>query len=660
MLSLTRLPQTRGCTGLCLDGHLLYAVGFGTLSIYDVKVPANPVLLGSIDGLGGGRQLAICGHYTLITARESGVWIVDVTDPQAPRRLWRYDTVELATGIAVHGNRVYVAQRLYGIEVLELTQDGRLVHLSRCITDEAQSVTVLPDGCAVGDWKTGQLTLLADGPDDTLSVVSQTPLDGYGDGLAVYPERQLAYVATGHHSQHLPAPEGLGHGHGLELFDISDRQHPRHLSTLKFPVWPETLNDYWTVRTDGRTAYCADTHNGFHVVDVADPSHPQLLQTWRLPEEDFGRRPDGTPRRLPDCVSSVAMGAEAVYIAGARTGLWVLTGVHNRLAAVQPPAISSIITAPRERLLPPGLLRLPVTRPETSGLPAVAPVNVRQVSLGSDCLWAAASHHSLQRYRYGDGPLQPDGCLLPGHCVYDVCEKDGRLYVAYDLYNLDIFELANGELTHCLAHFSQPALPIYHLLLSADSRFCAVSGGTGAVTILDITEPAAIRPIFRHCGGGIQYGDFFPEHDLQGLLPVNWHYSGVAWYDLRGETPVLHSHQRQDRVADQIDGIGLFRGQFLLAGWDNGYLLGDAGGLTRHAVDGPQPHGIPTWDGGNTVLFSCRRNGTVQAYDFRDPARAVFLPERSFVIEGTPGRVVFLPNGKAVIPGGHDGLLQER
>lgn len=638
--TLTPLRDTLPSMALCAwPEHKLLAAGNGKLVIYDVSTPTHPRALGELSGIDGARQIAISGHFALITAREKGIWVVDISAPGQPQLVCRQETVELATGIVASGDLVYVAQRLYGVEVMRLQPDGHLVHLFRTITDEAQSVISTADGCLVGDWKSGKLTRLRLNSTGKLAHAGHAPLSGYGDGLDMVGD--LVYVTTGHHSLKMPPETRLGHGHGLEIYRLPPQGAPMKLGAVGFPYWPEVMNDFWTVRCDGKTAFCADTHNGFHLVDVTDPAQPRLLNSWRLPEQTFGQK------TLPDCVTSVALVHGAAFVSGLKTGLWLCNAPVQDIRKAQP--------------APSRPLRLP--RPASSLAHYqryFAGHDIRQLQLVDDTIWLAAAHDGLLRLS-GARTCQPKlEQTLPLGCVHDVYYHQGRLYVARDLTTLDIFELqACDQLKH-LATFSHPAVAIRQVHISQDGRFALVSGGTGCSHILDISQLDNIRLAHNHCPGGIQYGDGFPEHDLDGLIPQNWHYTGIAWYDLRGEQPTLLRHDRTPKIADQIDGIGLFRQQFLLAGWGKGYYLGDSNGFTCHSVPGHQPHGIPSWDGDKTVIFSCRRNGTIQAYDFSDSAHAHFIPQRSLNLNGTPGRVHFNHAKRAFIPAGHDGLLVEK
>ncbi|UKI30229.1 MAG: hypothetical protein L6W00_19980 [Lentisphaeria bacterium] len=92
-------------------------------------------------------------------------------------------------------------------------------------------------------------------------VIGSGRLDGFGDGVWVH--GNYCYAATGHHARSGPKAERFGRGHGLEIFDISNPAKPRRVGGVKFPKFYEVGNDFWMVRSDGRTAFVGDTHNGF-------------------------------------------------------------------------------------------------------------------------------------------------------------------------------------------------------------------------------------------------------------------------------------------------------------------------------------------------------------------------------------------------------------
>ena len=99
----------------CVLEDLLYAIGRGRLHVFDISNPASPKTMGSLDGLGNTRQIAVDGGIAYITSREHGVFIVDVKNPRDPEMLAHYDPIEVATGVAISGDVLLVACRSYGL-----------------------------------------------------------------------------------------------------------------------------------------------------------------------------------------------------------------------------------------------------------------------------------------------------------------------------------------------------------------------------------------------------------------------------------------------------------------------------------------------------------------------------------------------------------------
>lgn len=94
----------RDGSAVCLEGDVLYFGSRHSLHVYDVVRAAEPVLLGSVSGIGVPRQIASRGGMVYISTRGTGLWIVDAKDPRAPKIVSRYDSLELATGICVSGD----------------------------------------------------------------------------------------------------------------------------------------------------------------------------------------------------------------------------------------------------------------------------------------------------------------------------------------------------------------------------------------------------------------------------------------------------------------------------------------------------------------------------------------------------------------------------
>nr|MCU0875000.1 hypothetical protein [Pirellulaceae bacterium] len=90
----TKLPimGTLG-TGPAMDvavaGDRAFVIGRGKLRVVDIRVPARPKVLGSLEGLGNARQIAVADGVAYVSARESGLFVVDVREA-TPRLITHY------------------------------------------------------------------------------------------------------------------------------------------------------------------------------------------------------------------------------------------------------------------------------------------------------------------------------------------------------------------------------------------------------------------------------------------------------------------------------------------------------------------------------------------------------------------------------------------
>ena len=640
-----------GCSAVEIAGDYLYAAGADSLAVFDIGAdPAKPRRIAELKGIKGSRQMAIHGNRAYITARNYGLWIVDIADPREPKLIRQFDTIELATGIAASENVIFVAHRVYGVQLLDVTDPRFPRHLSQIRTAEAQSVVYRDGMLYIGDWGVGRLTI-ADVRDlRQPKVVAQGKLDGFGDGVFV--QDNLCFCSTGHDAKSGPADARPGNGRGLEIFDVAVPTQPKKLGIFKFPRFLRRDNDYWTSRACGSTLFCVDSHNGFYMLDVSDPANmkgighlrlPPPVYTWKIPED----------RKLSnDCCASLATGDGVVYIAG------LTTGIH-------------VVRAPAARKQPRSELRfeIPAEVPE-----AVDPrlrrhdlhCQVRRVAVKDDFAYVAASHGGLRLFAIGADGLR-ELRTWERECVYDVSVCGDTLFVAENNLDVVAYRIAtDGDLTE----IGRGQLPrnqgVQIIRPFMAGRYLAVSGGTGRLSILDATDPANMKPVYGGGAGGILYGDMLPARDLAGVFPVNWHSRGIGWYDLNGATPVATSAGNPPQ-GSQLDGIDLLAGGFFVfpvRGNRLAFLDPKSPGEPKvvevaGAVAGTRVSGIPTVCG-DVVAFASRRDGKVVTVDLSVPERPVVVKDRCYDLsQGNCDRIAF-HNGKMLIPAGHHGLFVEK
>ena len=91
--------DARKAMGVAIEGNRLYAVSGDDFFVFDVSRPLAPRLMGRTNGIGSARQVAVQNGFAYVTSREYGLWIVDATDPRAPRvRSSRATSASAASG----------------------------------------------------------------------------------------------------------------------------------------------------------------------------------------------------------------------------------------------------------------------------------------------------------------------------------------------------------------------------------------------------------------------------------------------------------------------------------------------------------------------------------------------------------------------------------
>lgn len=202
-------------------GHAYVGIG-PRLAVLDVSVPTAPSLTGQSVPLPALVQgLAISSNYVYVANRESGLYVIDVTDPTAPELKGSLDTPGWAQNVAASGTYAYLADGSGGLRIVQAS-------------DPMVPIEV--------------------------AVVPATALAGEARGVAV-----LGNTAC----------VGAGAG-GLVTVDVSDPSAPQIMGN-----YPDLVAT--NVVISGTTAYVVDSRDlKVLAVDVSNPSSPQLVDSTVL------------------------------------------------------------------------------------------------------------------------------------------------------------------------------------------------------------------------------------------------------------------------------------------------------------------------------------------------------------------------------------------
>lgn len=636
------VPGSAGAVAICGDETFLYLAGSGKFQIWNVaKQPEMPCKTGELSGLPDGecRQLIVHRGYAYITARNRGLWIVDVRDPEKPRLAGNFDTAELATGVDALGDVLFVTLRVFGVQIFDISNPEKPEHLTLYRTHEAQSAYCSGKILALGEWGNSSVLLLNVSDPGNPVELAKIKLDGFGDGVFI--QDRILYAATGHHSRKGSREMRHGAGHGVELFDISNPKKPQRLGGVKFPKFYSIGNDFWSLRPARKWLAVADTHNGMFLVDAQDRKNPRIEISLQLAKVQQKKAV------MPDCVGGVVPGNDVIYIAGAKTGLHVL-----RVPGSRPLQKRKETLTVRSHPSPPEIPGF--VRYDCGGM-------VRRAAVSGEFLYVAASAAGLKIFRAATPGLKEIGAIT-GNRIYDVATSGNLLVTAGDGFALTTYRIQKDSSLRKLGEFRSRWLPMQMIHLYENGTIAAVSGGTGRVNFFDLRNPE--KPLLKNFypEKRILYGDAFPERELDGKIPVNVHGAGISWYSLNDGGGIREKELGTVRF-HQMDGITALKKCFLIPSQKKGYFLlspsdfGDEG-LKRELYADFPVSGNPVWDGNGRIVFSHSRNGNVAVFNATNPKHLKFLRNVNF-LPGTPGRIVFF-KGKMAVPAGFSGLYLER
>ena len=470
----------------------------GRLLVLDLDaLPARHVV-GTLEGIGSARQLCICDGIAYITAREDGLFVVDLRSPQTPTILAHYNTLEYATGIAVAKGIAVVSLRQYGLELIDVRDPAKPKYISVVRTGEAQSVCMDGHFLYVGVWGTKELVIVDVLDAANPRIAARAALDGRGDGLIV--RDGICYAATGHHAR---VPKGAneadyhGFGNGLELFDVRDPYHPLHCSTLKFPRYYGLTFDMWDVKLAGDLALISNTRNGIYAVNVKDPFHPVLLDCLRLPVSgETGNEP----------ITGFDFAGNVLILSGGDRDSWFVPLAQTLPAQYRSQAQIEIPHPPQALSMRAILGTCP---PWKAALPGTF---VRMAQAVEEKLYCACdSSGVLVLHRKS---LEVLAEIPTQGAAFALAVRGEYLYVAEGTAGFCTYRL-DGEKFEQTARYSPWGRSVMDLQFSGDGRMVLLQVASNGVAALDVQNPSAPSLLWTDVGFvGLFYGRHFPSHGL--------------------------------------------------------------------------------------------------------------------------------------------------
>jgi len=635
-----------------------YALTGATLVVLDAR---DFCVVGRLDGLVSARQIAVKDNVAVVTARESGVYVIDVSNPAAPRRMAHYDPVEFATGVHLaRADLAILTCRHYGLEFVDLSDPGAPRFHSSILIGEAQSVTSVGTIAYAGVWFEKELVLVDFSDPAEPVIVGRSALDGFGDGVHV--DGNLAYVATGHHSALQRDPRnfelsthitldmldrGYGKGHGIEIHDIADPANPRCVARFKSPPSFVGSPDTWRViRHDGLLIH-ADAENGVFIHNVSNPAEPTPLAFVVLPPFEMHRQlrtQSLQEDRHP--ATGMAVAGDTLLIASSTSDLYRCSLPSNPIAADLPPRTSF----PAEYPLP--------DVPQVAGGESLLQTNgqVHWVASDGEVLFAAAGEDGL----YAIDPVGGDVLLhqpVQGLAQHVFCAR-GLVYLCEVTGGLTVWERSGTTLRQVGAWHDGAS--VRQVLIDGSLPLGIAVAGPGSFAMLDLADPAAPRLAAMHRVTGNVYARLLADRVVAGRYAVGASQgAGLNWFDLSdgslaGQAPASVGA----RLCPIAEGVTAHDGQALVV-QAGGYYFATADRLQAHGdvdhIREPDRYfsGNPQSVGPDRIVITNRATGSARILDVADPSAPKTLAYLR--LPGNPDRPIRLGD-RLIFPCGRGGL----
>jgi len=237
------------------------------------------------DNRGDPMGLTVVGKWAYLTAADDGLFVVDVSNPAAPKRVSSCRLPGSARDIAVAGRYAYVAAREAGLRVMDVSNPKAPAEVGfyrprRAVRKGAVEAGPLVEAVSVaGKYAYITSNYVPKDKDDRRGVLhvldisdpkAPTELGSFeasGDFLDMAAVGTYAYVVDKSSS--------------LYVVDISDPKTPAAVGAC------HALGEPHGVFVLGKFAYVADDDGGMHIVDITNPKAPKLVGSY----EDGGDRP---------------------------------------------------------------------------------------------------------------------------------------------------------------------------------------------------------------------------------------------------------------------------------------------------------------------------------------------------------------------------------
>jgi hypothetical protein len=300
------------------SGRAYVADPYSGLDIFDLKDPANPLLLGQYP-VAGIISIDAEPSRAYLTVAGSGLQVLDTHDPAAPTLLGSYNTPAdtYLSQLHVEGQQAYAIAtfpEFEDIQVFDVSVPASPVLLgSTNVIKNISTMQVASGWVSVvtdNSWQIVDLrsptAAVQHGRYPIIAYAKDIRIDGsrayiaaeYGGGLQIvdasspdslmqlgsYAQIDASSLEMKNNLAYVTNPVSSG---GLHIIDITTVTNTIQLG--RYPI----SSRYWDVQVVGDLAYVATEKDGLKIIDVGDPANPMLRGANITPENSAHLQVEG-------------------------------------------------------------------------------------------------------------------------------------------------------------------------------------------------------------------------------------------------------------------------------------------------------------------------------------------------------------------------------
>ena len=596
-------------------------------------------LIDIYEGIGYARQIEIVNDIAVITAREDGIWLFDISTDK-PKLLCHYLTVEYATGIALYGNLAFVSSRQYGVEVIDISNPEKPKSVTVIRVGEVQSATVDNGILFCGCWGEMKVVVVDVANPADWRIITEIPLGGRGDGVSV--DNGYLYAATGQHARGIlntvdESDPAFGMGNGVEVFDLKDIKNPVKVGGVRFEKAHCVSIDMWEAAIYGSDLIVNNSILGVYALD-----RESLEIKWRAipPKSDTA-----------DAVTGATALCGNLYFSTAASDVFAVRGLGVG-EQKKNPADVALPAAPKEFYLEGGEGKIAYN----GDFPVLA------ADVFENYLILAAGEGGIHILDRSD--MKPSAVIPTLDLVTDVRVRGNILCAAEGFGGVEIFEIC-GCNTRKLGGFSE-SKPIYQLSISESGKHLMCALGSTELKMFDISDPKKVSELYSF---GVKKGPLYGNNFAANLAPDGkmvafCHRDGLITTDPDRNDDSFHivEYTRRSEFCGYCAGEGIecVDGRILYT-LDDGYVFISEKDNDPTLIDDMPCYKVAHgFDGlltakDDLLVAANRPKGIIRLVDISDIKSPRLIAELK--TNASPAKAV-ISDGRIFIPGGRLGLLE--